>query len=177
MLGGEPTVITSAEGGRLFPSVVAVNPKTDERMVGQVAKRQAVVNPENTVFSIKRFMGRKFSDAEVQRQRKSSANRVMTNLRAALNYAFEHNKVASDAAWKRVKAFKSADAARLRYLTIAEAKRLINVCEPDFRVLVQAALATGARYSELTRLQVQDFNRDAGTLYIQRSKTERHAVR
>jgi molecular chaperone DnaK len=67
MLGGEPTVITSAEGGRLFPSVVAVNPKTEERMVGQVAKRQAVVNPENTVFSIKRFMGRKFNDPEVQR--------------------------------------------------------------------------------------------------------------
>ena len=67
MLGGEPTVIPSAEGGRLFPSVVAVNPRTDERMVGQVAKRQAVVNPENTVFSIKRFMGRKFNDPEVQR--------------------------------------------------------------------------------------------------------------
>jgi molecular chaperone DnaK len=67
MLGGEPTVIPSAEGGRLFPSVVAINPKTGERMVGQVAKRQAVVNPENTVFSIKRFMGRKFNDPEVQR--------------------------------------------------------------------------------------------------------------
>ncbi len=67
MLGGEPSVVTSVEGGRLFPSVVAVNPKTGERMVGQVAKRQAVVNPENTVFSIKRFMGRKFSDPEVQR--------------------------------------------------------------------------------------------------------------
>jgi molecular chaperone DnaK len=67
MMGGEPTVIPSAEGGRLFPSVVAVNPKTDERMVGQVAKRQAVVNPENTIFSIKRFMGRKFDDPVVQR--------------------------------------------------------------------------------------------------------------
>ncbi len=67
MLGGEPTVIPSAEGGRLFPSVVAVNPKTGERMVGQVAKRQAVINPENTTFSIKRFMGRKFDDPEVQR--------------------------------------------------------------------------------------------------------------
>jgi molecular chaperone DnaK len=67
MLGGEPTVIPSAEGGRLFPSVVAVNPKTGERMIGQVAKRQAVVNPENTIFSIKRFMGRKFDDPEVQR--------------------------------------------------------------------------------------------------------------
>jgi len=67
MVGGEPTVIPSAEGGRLFPSVVAINPKSGERMVGQVAKRQAVVNPENTVFSIKRFMGRKFDDPEVQK--------------------------------------------------------------------------------------------------------------
>ncbi len=66
MEGGEPTVIASSEGGRLIPSVVAVNPKNSERMVGQVARRQAIVNPENTIFSIKRFMGRKFSDAEVQ---------------------------------------------------------------------------------------------------------------
>jgi len=67
MEGGESVVIPSSEGGRLVPSVVAVNPKTGERMVGQVARRQAIVNPENTIFSIKRFMGRKFSDAEVQR--------------------------------------------------------------------------------------------------------------
>jgi len=67
MLGGEPTVVPSAEGGRLFPSIVAVNPASGERMVGQVAKRQAVVNPENTIFSIKRFMGRKFQDPEVTR--------------------------------------------------------------------------------------------------------------
>lgn len=67
MEGGEPTVIPSAEGGRLFPSVVAVNPKTGERLVGQIARRQAIVNPENTIFSIKRFMGRKYSDAEVHK--------------------------------------------------------------------------------------------------------------
>ena len=67
MEGGEPTVIASAEGGRMIPSVVAVNPKNGERIVGQVAKRQAVTNAENTIFSVKRFMGRKFSDAEVQR--------------------------------------------------------------------------------------------------------------
>ncbi|MDX1616283.1 MAG: molecular chaperone DnaK [Candidatus Promineifilaceae bacterium] len=67
MEGGEPTVIPSAEGGRLFPSVVAINPKTGERLVGQVAKRQAVINADNTVFSVKRFMGRKFQDAAVQR--------------------------------------------------------------------------------------------------------------
>ncbi len=65
--GGEPVVIPSAEGGRLVPSVVAINPKTGERMVGQVARRQAIVNPENTIFSIKRFMGRKYSDEQVQR--------------------------------------------------------------------------------------------------------------
>jgi molecular chaperone DnaK len=67
MEGGAPKVIPSAEGSPLVPSVVAINPKTGERTVGQVARRQAVVNPENTIFSIKRFMGRKFSDPEVQR--------------------------------------------------------------------------------------------------------------
>ncbi|HVU13265.1 MAG TPA: molecular chaperone DnaK [Phototrophicaceae bacterium] len=67
MEGSEPTVIPSSEGGRLIPSVVAVNPKTGERLVGKVARNQAVINPENTIFSIKRFMGRKFDDPEVQR--------------------------------------------------------------------------------------------------------------
>lgn len=70
MEGGEPVVIPSAEGSRLFPSVVAVNPKTGERLVGQVAKRQGVINPRNTVASVKRFMGRKYDDAEVERARK-----------------------------------------------------------------------------------------------------------
>src|SRR5579863_3573257 len=70
MEGGEPTVITNAEGSRLTPSVVAVNPKTNERMVGQVAKRQSITNPENTVFSIKRFMGRKVTDAHVEQDKK-----------------------------------------------------------------------------------------------------------
>jgi molecular chaperone DnaK len=68
MEGGEPVVIANAEGNRLTPSVVAMN-KGGERLVGQVAKRQAVTNPENTIFSVKRFMGRKLSDAQVQRDR------------------------------------------------------------------------------------------------------------
>jgi molecular chaperone DnaK len=76
MEGGEPKVIPSSEGSPLVPSVVAINPKTGERLVGQVARRQAVVNPENTVFSIKRFMGRKFSDPEVQRAIKLMPYRV-----------------------------------------------------------------------------------------------------
>jgi molecular chaperone DnaK len=69
MEGGEPVVIPTAEGARLLPSVVAIT-KTGERLVGQVAKRQAITNPENTIFSIKRLMGRKFTDAEVQKARK-----------------------------------------------------------------------------------------------------------
>src|SRR5919199_1225838 len=67
MEAGEPTVLENAEGSRLTPSVVAVNPKTNERLVGQVARRQAITNPENTIFSVKRFMGRKYDDPEVQK--------------------------------------------------------------------------------------------------------------
>src|SRR4028118_1782803 len=61
MEGGEPVVITNPEGSRITPSVVGFT-KSGERLVGQVAKRQAVTNPENTIFSIKRFMGRRFEE-------------------------------------------------------------------------------------------------------------------
>src|SRR6202171_6552568 len=70
MEAGEPTVLENSEGSRLTPSVVAIT-KSGERLVGQVARRQAITNPENTVFSIKRLMGRKFDDPEVQRTMKS----------------------------------------------------------------------------------------------------------
>ena len=69
MQGGEPAVIPSAEGERLVPSVVAVN-KNHERLVGRVARNQAITNPQNTIFSIKRFMGRKADDPEVERTKK-----------------------------------------------------------------------------------------------------------
>ncbi len=69
MSGGEPVVIPSAEGERLVPSVVAMN-KNNERLVGRVARNQAITNPTNTIFSVKRFMGRKGDDAEVERTRK-----------------------------------------------------------------------------------------------------------
>src|SRR5690606_12010737 len=65
MSGGDPTVIANSEGGRTTPSVVAITDK-DERLVGQIAKRQAITNPENTIYSVKRLMGRRHSSPEVQ---------------------------------------------------------------------------------------------------------------
>jgi molecular chaperone DnaK len=75
MEGGEPTIIPNAEGGRITPSVVAFT-KTGERLVGQLAKRQSITNPENTIYSIKRFMGRRFTDPEVQRSMKQVPYKV-----------------------------------------------------------------------------------------------------
>jgi integrase len=118
------------------------------------------------------------ADDETKRRRKASANRILTVLKAALNRAWRDGKVASDEAWRRVEPFENVDAARVRYLTVAECKRLLNACEPSFRKLVQAALETGARYSELTRLTVADFNPDAGTVAVRASKSgkPRHVV-
>ena len=66
MEGGQPVVIANTEGGRTTPSVVAFS-KTGERLVGQLARRQAVVNPQNTVYSIKRFVGRRFDEVESEK--------------------------------------------------------------------------------------------------------------
>ena len=115
---------------------------------------------------------------EAIRRRKSSANRTWTILRAALNHAFRDELVVSDAAWRKVKSFKDVDAARVRYLTVEQARRFLNASDSEFRPLAQAALQTGCRYSELARLEVADFNPDSGTLAIRRSKSgkARHVV-
>jgi integrase len=110
-------------------------------------------------------------DAEEVRKRRSTANRILTVLKAALNHAFAEGRATSDTAWRRAKPFKGVDAARIRYLTTDEARRLCNACEPDFRALVQGALSTGARYGELIRLHVADFNGEAGTITIRASKS------
>src|SRR5580658_6822611 len=67
MEGGQPTVVSNAEGGRTTPSVVAFT-KSGERLVGQLARRQAVLNPENTVYSIKRFVGRRFNEVDSEKK-------------------------------------------------------------------------------------------------------------
>ena len=89
MEGDQPTVIQNAEGSRITPSVVAFS-KTGERLVGQVAKRQAVTNPENTIFSIKRFMGRRFD--EVSEEMKMVPYRVEKWSRDKRDYERTHGE-------------------------------------------------------------------------------------
>nr|WP_294523565.1 site-specific integrase [uncultured Rhodopila sp.] len=116
---------------------------------------------------------------EAARRRRSTANRTLTILKAALNHAWREQKIASDSAWRPVRAFKEADAARMRYLTVGEARSLIDAADDDFRKLVRAALLTGARFGELAAAVVADFNPDGGgTLQIRTSKSGkgRHIV-
>jgi integrase len=114
----------------------------------------------------------KAEDDEAIRKRRATANRVLTTLKAILNKAFDDKQVSNRDAWgRRLKPFPGVDRARIRYLEIAEAVRLINSCEPEFRPLVRAALETGARYSELARLEVVDFNSDSETLAVRKSKS------
>jgi len=113
-----------------------------------------------------------------KRARKDSANRVLTTLKAALNYALDRGRVKHGGAWQAVKPFRETTSARVRFLTPEEQVRLVNACPADFRRLVQGALYTGARYGELTRLRVEDFNAMAGTVFVEVSKSgkPRHVV-
>lgn len=111
---------------------------------------------------------------EHQRRRKSTANRILTILKAALNKAWRESKgKVSDAAWRAVEPFKGVDAARVRYLELAEATRLLNASASDFRKLARGALETGARYGELTGLRVADFSHNSGTVGIRKSKSSK----
>lgn len=112
------------------------------------------------------------------RRRRSTANRVLTILKAVLNYAHQERRAATDDAWRTVKPFREVDAARLRYLSDDEARRLTNACPEDFRALVTVALLTGCRYGELAAMIVDDFNPDVGTVQVRTSKRgkPRHVV-
>jgi integrase len=99
-------------------------------------------------------------------------------LKACLNHAWREGKIPSDTAWRRIRPFPAAGAARSRYLTVDEARRLIAACEPGFRDLVKGALLTGARFNELAALKVADYSLGGGTIHIRTSKSGkgRHAV-
>lgn len=117
-----------------------------------------------------RFRESNTHDADASRKRKSSANRVLTILKAALNYAWREHKVSSNNAWASVKPFRNVDAPKIRYLSVEESTRLINTCPIDFRSLVTAALLTGCRYGELIAMRCNDFNADAGAVHVRESK-------
>ena len=110
------------------------------------------------------------ADPESIRRRRDSANRIRTILFAALNHAFHAGMVTSDAAWRKVKPFRETGAVRVRYRSLVECRRLMNACAIDFRRLVRGALVTGARYGELCRADVSDYNPDASALLIRESK-------
>ena len=113
-----------------------------------------------------------------KRARKDTANRVLSTLKAALNHALDRGRVKHGEAWQAVKPYRGTTSARIRFLSAEEQVRLVNVCPADFRRLVKGALYTGARYGELCRLVVGDFNASNGTVFIAISKSgkSRHIV-
>ena len=122
---------------------------------------------------------RKFREAttpDAIRKRKGSANRTLTVLKAALNYAYREGRISTDDPWRRVKPFPQVEEPVIRFLTEAECKRLINACKKDFRPVVQAGLFTGARAAEITGLKVADYNRDTGMVYIKPSKSGKSRI-
>lgn len=107
-----------------------------------------------------------------KRSRKATANRVLSTFKAILNKAFQDELVHEDLAWRRVKPFEKVDEPKIRFLTEAEAQRLINAARVDLRELIQAALYTGARFNELASLKASDVHVDhKPQIYIQPSKS------
>jgi integrase len=113
---------------------------------------------------------REIKDEDALRARRATVNRTWATLRAALNHAFREGNAPTDKEWRKLKPFRGVDGKRTEFLSVAEAKRLINSCEPDFRQLVEAALLTGGRYSSLANLRVRDFHERAGTLDLRTRK-------
>lgn len=111
------------------------------------------------------------NEPDYKRKRKSSANRILTILKAALNRAYYDSKIASDDSWRRVKPFSNVDSAKIMHLNEEQCKRLVNFCDQDFRPVMQAAMFTGCRYGEIIKMRVQDYNPDIGSIYIPETKT------
>lgn len=119
------------------------------------------------------------TDPEAQRRRRATANRVLSILKAALNFAWREGKTPSDDAWRRVRPFHRADAARTGYLSVKDARRLLDAASDEaFRDLMRAGLLTGARYGEITALTVGDYDHRNGMVRIGQSKSgkPRHIV-
>ena len=114
------------------------------------------------------------NDPDAMRKRQATANRVLTVLKAGLNFAKSEKRIATDAAWADIKPFREVDVPKVRFLKvndeIDEVTPLVAACASDFQKLVKGALMTGARYEELTSLVVEDFNANNANVYIAKSK-------
>jgi integrase len=170
-------------------AAVWIVPELGAVPLDKLTKRQVTAWHQKVAESPPRARGKRKPGAEPKqhkldispegvRRRRSTANRVLTLLKAALNHAHREGLCASDDAWRTVRGFREVDAARLRYLSDNEARRLTSACPASFRAMVQAALLTGCRYGELTAMTADDFNPDAGTVRIRVSKSgkPRHVV-
>lgn len=109
-------------------------------------------------------------DEDSVRRRRANANRMFTPLKAALNRAFNEGIVPDDTAWRRVKPFPKVSAARIRYFTAPEIDALLDAAEPWFRPLIQAALMTGGRWSEIYKMKVRDVDLHAGSVHFPETK-------
>jgi integrase len=112
-------------------------------------------------------------DADSGRRGRANANRIFTPLKAALNRAFNDGRVPDDTAWRRVKPFAKVSVARIRYFTPAEVDALLTAAPPCFRVLMQAALFTGGRWSEVHEMRVRDVDLRSGTVLFPETKSGR----
>lgn len=109
-------------------------------------------------------------DGDGMRRGKANANRIFTPLKAALNRAFDDGRVSDDSAWRRVKPFRNVSVARIRYFTKPEIDALLAAAEPWFRAVMQAALFTGARWSEIHHMKVRDVDLQTGTILLPETK-------
>jgi integrase len=112
-----------------------------------------------------------------ERARRDTANRILTVLKALLNFAADRGRTgASSLPWRLVKPFKGTTSQRMRFLTVAEQKKLVAACDEEFRPLVMGALYTGGRYGELCAVKVRDFNATTKTLFIEWGKGKGDSV-
>lgn len=169
-LGGLEVAKLTRRGLESWLTTVAESPR---RVRQPAPKDPAAPKPKPRAFKVPRAPKPQLEPPappatdEEKRARKDSANRTLTVLKAALNHALDRRLVTvTGEAWREVKPYRGTTKARIRFLNVDEQQRLVNVCPPDFRQLVQGALLTGGRYGELARAQVQDFDPTGGTLFL-----------
>lgn len=139
------------------------------KWIADYAERPALIRPKKNGKRKERApLG---TDREAIRRRRASANRLLTIFKAAMNLAFDDERVDSNLAWKRVKPYLGVDIPRSAYLSVEEVQRLINASDAEFRPLVRGALETGARYGELIALRVSDFDAASKTVHVRHSKS------